>query len=51
MMQRVWILTVYFTKSLFFSLTGLILLILSLCLLYTSPSPRDRTKSRMPSFA
>ena len=30
MMQRVWILTVYFTKSLFFSLTGLILLILSL---------------------
>lgn len=30
MMQRVWSLTVYFTKSLFFSLTGLILLILSL---------------------
>lgn len=30
MMQRVWILTVYLTKSLFFSLTGLILLILSL---------------------
>ena len=21
------------------------------CLLYTSPSPRDRTRSRMPSFA
>jgi len=30
MMQRVWILTVYFTKNLFFSLTGLIVLILSL---------------------
>ena len=25
--------------------------ILSLCLLYTSPSPRDRQKSRMPSSA
>ena len=24
---------------------------LSLCLLYTSPSPRDRTRSRMPSSA
>ena len=24
---------------------------LSLCLLYTSPSPRDRQKSRMPSSA
>ena len=30
MMQRVWSLTAYFTKSLFFSLTGLILLILTL---------------------
>ena len=30
MMQRVWSLTTYFTKSLFFSLTGLILLILTL---------------------
>ena len=26
-------------------------LILSICLLYTSPSPRDRQKSRMPSSA
>ena len=26
-------------------------LLLSLCLLYTSPSPRDRTRSRMPSSA
>ena len=25
--------------------------ILKLCLLYTSPSPRDRTRSRMPSSA
>ena len=23
----------------------------SICLLYTSPSPRDRTRSRMPSSA
>ena len=26
-------------------------LIISVCLLYTSPSPRDRTRSRMPSSA
>ena len=26
-------------------------LLLTLCLLYTSPSPRDRTRSRMPSSA
>ena len=26
-------------------------LILTVCLLYTSPSPRDRTRSRMPSTA
>ena len=25
--------------------------LLDLCLLYTSPSPRDRTRSRMPSSA
>ena len=25
--------------------------VFSLCLLYTSPSPRDRTRSRMPSSA
>ena len=37
--------------------TGLLLLIsvedrkFRLCLLYTSPSPRDRTRSRMPSSA
>ena len=28
-----------------------ILRLVSLCLLYTSPSPRDRTRSRMPSSA
>ena len=27
------------------------LALVSLCLLYTSPSPRDRTRSRMPSSA
>ena len=27
------------------------LAILNVCLLYTSPSPRDRTRSRMPSSA
>ena len=27
------------------------LLLLEICLLYTSPSPRDRTRSRMPSSA
>ena len=26
-------------------------LLMSTCLLYTSPSPRDRTRSRMPSSA
>ena len=25
--------------------------VLAICLLYTSPSPRDRTRSRMPSSA
>ena len=28
-----------------------VLLLYSSCLLYTSPSPRDRTRSRMPSSA
>ena len=27
------------------------LIVLAVCLLYTSPSPRDRQKSRMPSSA
>ena len=29
----------------------LIYMIIYICLLYTSPSPRDRTRSRMPSSA
>jgi hypothetical protein len=29
----------------------LVLLLVNACLLYTSPSPRDRQKSRMPSSA
>ena len=33
------------------SLSGRILAVFSDCLLYTSPSPRDRTRSRMPSSA
>ena len=33
------------------SLSGLMRAELSICLLYTSPSPRDRQKSRMPSSA
>ena len=33
------------------SLLRWIFAILILCLLYTSPSPRDRTRSRMPSSA
>ena len=35
-------------------LTGMFcdrVLLVGLCLLYTSPSPRDRTRSRMPSSA
>jgi len=28
-----------------------LLVIINTCLLYTSPSPRDRTRSRMPSSA
>ena len=33
------------------NLSSIISLSLSLCLLYTSPSPRDLSTSRMPSFA
>ena len=38
----------YFSKK---SDSGLDFYIYNLCLLYTSPSPRDRTRSRMPSSA
>ena len=34
-----------------FFLTELVTIVLRLCLLYTSPSPRDATLSRMPSSA
>ena len=33
------------------NLSALLLALFNLCLLYTSPSPRDRTRSRMPSSA
>ena len=32
-------------------IAGLLLDLVTTCLLYTSPSPRDRTRSRMPSSA
>ena len=32
-------------------LIGMLLPAVNSCLLYTSPSPRDRTRSRMPSSA
>ena len=31
--------------------TGVVATLFIICLLYTSPSPRDRTRSRMPSSA
>ena len=34
-----------------FTITHLVPLVANSCLLYTSPSPRDRQKSRMPSSA
>ena len=40
------VLTRYFSVLLFGNAMRL-----SICLLYTSPSPRDRTRSRMPSSA
>ena len=30
---------------------ALVVVVVSICLLYTSPSPRDKTVSRMPSSA
>ena len=44
-----WRMTVFFMISGFF--TALVLSKRTTCLLYTSPSPRDRTRSRMPSSA
>ena len=34
-----------------FNLSKLFMFVVNTCLLYTSPSPRDRTRSRMPSSA
>ena len=42
---QIFIVVIVFITSLF---TGMSVLV---CLLYTSPSPRDRTRSRMPSSA
>ena len=39
------------TKLSSFSGTGSFIGWVTVCLLYTSPSPRDRTRSRMPSSA
>ena len=33
------------------AITVVVLVLAAICLLYTSPSPRDRTRSRMPSSA
>ena len=44
-----------FGVDIFFVISGFIMIYISkptdTCLLYTSPSPRDRTRSRMPSSA
>jgi predicted MFS family arabinose efflux permease len=34
-----------------FNMLGINITLYNACLLYTSPSPRDRTRSRMPSSA
>ena len=38
-------------KAVQFSANALEKRLINFCLLYTSPSPRDRTRSRMPSSA
>ena len=45
------ILTAFLFEALLTSLVGGIIGLFIACLLYTSPSPRDRTRSRMPSSA
>ena len=42
---------VYFWELNQFGRIGWLIVLLFSCLLYTSPSPRDRTRSRMPSSA
>ena len=44
-------LSAYMKQKLIDYKLGLNILMFSVCLLYTSPSPRDRQKSRMPSSA
>ena len=41
----------YSTKDALFATPGVNIGLFCSCLLYTSPSPRDRTRSRMPSSA
>ena len=50
------VIKLWIAESLFNSLPGLLRerpssVLAAICLLYTSPSPRDRTRSRMPSSA
>ena len=40
-----------FARKPVFGYLGMVYAMLSICLLYTSPSPRDATLSRMPSSA
>ena len=48
---RAYMLKVYNYMTIGLMLTGFIAYFFGNCLLYTSPSPRDRTRSRMPSSA
>ena len=41
----------YLVNKTFLGLDAGVQLLVLICLLYTSPSPRDRTRSRMPSSA
>ena len=50
MMPEVYLATVFVT-TIVVSAMGIGMVGLFFCLLYTSPSPRDRQKSRMPSSA
>ena len=48
--ERVWMFSVHYLIVLLIS-TVTFYAGVKICLLYTSPSPRDRTRSRMPSSA
>ena len=45
------IVLIWYLEGLFFAEVYLVNILTNICLLYTSPSPRDRTRSRMPSSA